>query len=68
MEFKVTLKRKTMEGTEAVLNFVPVDNTVCDCDSIITKVPIAAQGYFVGNEYIVTITPFVVEVAEEPVA
>ena len=68
MNFTVTLKRKTMEGTEAVLNFTPIDHEVCGCDSIITKVPIGAQGYFVGNEYNVMIVPVVVEVAEETVA
>lgn len=68
MNFNVILKRKTMEGTEAVLNFTPVDNTVCDCDSIIVKVPITAQGYFVGNEYTVTIGAVVAEVIEEPIA
>ena len=68
MNFNVTLKRKTMEGTDAVLNFVPVDNTVCACDSIITKVPITAQGYLVDKVYTVSIAPFVAEVIEEPIA
>lgn len=60
MEFNTTLKVKTSEGDTTTLNFKPVDNTVCDCDAIIVKVPITTPGYFVGNEYTVTIAEYVV--------
>jgi len=68
MNFNVTLKRKTSEGDITVLNFAPMDNTVCDCDSIIVKVPITAQGYLVDKVYTVSIAEYVAEVIEEPVA
>ena len=68
MNFNVKLEIKTSQGEETTLNFKPFDNTICDCDAIIVKVPITAQGYFVGKEYIVTIAPFVVETVEETVA
>jgi len=63
MNFNVTLKRKTSEGGTTVLNFTPTEEAkaVCDCDSIIVKVPITAQGYFIDSVYTVTIAEYVEE-------
>ena len=63
MEFKVILKTKVSEGLETTLKFEPTEeaNVVCACESIITKVPITTAGYFVGNEYTVTIADCITE-------
>ena len=67
MEFNVILKIKTSEGEYTTLNFVPTEEgkKVCDCNNIITKVPISAQGYFVDKEYTITISDKKIEVISE---
>ena len=63
MEFNVTLTEKTSRGDTTTLKFEPTEEakTVCDCDAIIVKVPIDSKGYFVGNQYKVSISDFIVE-------
>lgn len=55
MEFKATLTKKTSELDTTALKFEPVDHEICDCDSIIVKVPVDTSGYFVNKQYTVTI-------------